>query len=94
MLQRYPQLWADLSFRWEILNAANGRFVTGWRELLVQHPDRFMLGVDTYTPLRWLEIPTTLEWYQALFNELPGEVVTQIRYANAQRVIGESFPPP
>ena len=54
LLEHYPRLWVDLSFRWEIHR--NGRFLPYWRELLIQHADRFLLGVDTYTPQRWLQI--------------------------------------
>lgn len=89
MLDSYPNLWADLSFRWEIF--VNGRFLPPWRELLVAHSDRFMVGVDTYTPQRWLQIQDTLDWYDELLGALPDDVAARIRYGNARRVIAEPF---
>lgn len=89
LLDRYPKLWADLSFRWMIIS--EGNFEPGWRELLINHADRFMLGVDTYTPQRWVEIDETLEWYEEMFALLPDDVANRIRYQNAERVIGRHF---
>ncbi len=89
MLDTYFNLWADLSFRREIF--INGRFLPPWRELLVGHSNRFMIGVDTYTPQRWLEIRETLDWYHALLAALPGGAAERIRFRNAQRVIAEPF---
>ncbi|MBD3671090.1 MAG: amidohydrolase family protein [Gammaproteobacteria bacterium] len=84
MLERYPNLWADLSFRWEIHR--QGRFTGVWKALLEEHSDRFMLGVDTYTPLRWLQIQETLDWYEALFASLSETAARRIRHDNAERV--------
>jgi predicted TIM-barrel fold metal-dependent hydrolase len=85
MLDHYPNLWVDLSFRWEIFH--NGRFLPVWRELLIEHADRFLLGIDTYTPQRWLQIQETLAWYEGLFAALPNEVAEKIRYQNARQLI-------
>jgi len=89
MLERYPNLWADLSIRREIY--VNGRFLPPWRELLQSHSDRFMVGVDTYTPQRWLEIREVLDGFEEWLAQLPYEVAEAIRYGNAARVIGTRF---
>lgn len=89
LLQRYPKLWADLSFRREIFN--NGRFLPGWHELLIEHADRFMLGVDTYTPQRWLKIQTVMNWQRELLNALPQDAARRIAYENGERVITSRF---
>lgn len=89
LMTRYPNLWADLSFRRDAFG--NGRFLPGWRELLMQHSDRFMLGVDTYTPQRWLKIQMVMQWQRALLKALPTDVARQIAYANGERVIGKRF---
>jgi len=85
MLEHYPNLWVDLSFRWEIFH--DGRFLPVWRELLIEHPDRFLLGVDTYTPQRWLQIQETIAWYESLFAALPPQIAEKIRYQNASQLI-------
>lgn len=88
MLDHYPNLWVDLSFRWEIFRA--GRFLPGWRKLLINHADRFMLGVDTYIPERWLTIQETVNWYEEMFAAFPDNVSDKIRYQNAERLFATS----
>lgn len=89
LMDTYPNLWADLSFRWDVHPAS--QFLPGWKEVLIKHSDRFMFGVDTYTPERWDRIQDTLAWYERLFANLPGEVADRIRYHNANQLIGERF---
>ena len=89
MLEKNPKLWADLSFRREIFN--NGRFLADWRELLTDHADRFMLGVDTYTPQRWLEIEAVMAWQNELLRALPQKAAEQIAYKNGEGVITSRF---
>lgn len=90
LLDHYPNLWVDLSFRWEI--HSHKRFLPLWREMLIEHADRFLVGVDTYTPQRWLQIRETLNWYERMLVKLPPEVAEKIRYRNASRLIGRHFP--
>jgi predicted TIM-barrel fold metal-dependent hydrolase len=89
LMDIFPNLWADLSFRWEI--HTTNRFLPTWDSLLVEHADRFMLGVDTYTPQRWLKIQDTLDWYNRLFSSLPPEVADKIRYQNAHRLFANAY---
>lgn len=89
LMQRHPNLWADLSFRREIFN--NKRFLPDWRRLLVEHADRFMLGVDTYTPQRWLKVQAVMNWQRALLKALPDDVARRIAYENGERVIASRF---
>ncbi|HKK05101.1 MAG TPA: amidohydrolase family protein [Gammaproteobacteria bacterium] len=88
-MARHKNLWADLSIRWEIFE--DGRFKPGWKALLTDYSDRFMLGVDTYKPMRWVMIKETIDWYESMFAELPPEAAQRIRYDNAERVIGKAL---
>jgi hypothetical protein len=85
MLERYDNLWADLSFRYDAF--PDTKFLPQWKELLIDHSDRFMLGVDPYTPLRWLKMGEVMGWYDRMFAKLPPEVAEKIRHKNARRVI-------
>lgn len=89
MLEKYQNLWADLSFRREIYN--NNQFLPDWRELLIQHADRFMLGVDTYTPQRWLQLESVMDWQYELLDALPKHVARKIAFENGERVITNRF---
>lgn len=85
LMQRHRNLWADLSFRREIF--VNGRFLTHWRELLIEHNDRFMIGIDTYTPQRWLQVEEVADWFREMLDALPEETAERIAYRNAERLL-------
>jgi len=80
-------LWADLSFRTEIAN--EGRFFPGWKELLVDYADRFLLGIDTYEPQRWLQINNVMKWQRDLLAALPDDVARKVAYENGERLMLE-----
>ena len=89
LLEQQSNLWADLSFRREIFT--NDRFLQDWRELLIDHADRFMLGIDTYEPQRWLQLQSEMRWQQELLKALPPEVAKKIAIENGLRVIAKRF---
>jgi hypothetical protein len=89
MLSKYSALWADLSFRNDTYGF--GQFNDGWKELYIKHADRFMLGLDPYTPQRWLQIERIMQWQQSLLDALPEEVADKIAYKNGERVITTRF---
>jgi hypothetical protein len=84
LMDKHPELMADLSFRYEIFQ--NGRFLPGWEELLVSHADRFLLGIDTYEPQRWLQINNVMQWQRSLLGALPDEVARKIAYDNSVHI--------
>jgi hypothetical protein len=84
LMDEQPDLMADLSFRTEIYQ--NGRFFPGWQQLLLKHADRFLLGIDTYTPQRWLQINNVMQWQRQLLDALPGDVAKKIAYDNSERI--------
>ena len=84
LMDEQPDLMADLSFRTEIYQ--NGRFFPGWQQLLLKHADRFLLGIDTYTPQRWLQINNVMQWQRQLLAALPDDVARKIAYDNSERI--------
>ena len=77
-------LWADLSFRYDIF--PNGTVMPEWKELLTDHADRFLLGIDTYTPQRWLQVNEVMHWQRELLAALPADTARQIAYENGERI--------
>ncbi|HEY4580026.1 MAG TPA: amidohydrolase family protein [Candidatus Acidoferrales bacterium] len=64
---------------------ANGRLKPDWRQLLVEFPDRFLIGSDQHYP----EPKTAAQRWQTvihLFNQLPADVRQKIGTENAARV--------
>ncbi len=84
-LQRYPALYVDLSVRDHRI-APNGKLEDNWFELFLRFPDRFMTGVDTYSPERWRKFDMVVASIRNWLNQLPDDVAMQIRYNNAARL--------
>jgi hypothetical protein len=54
-----------------------------WRALFLSHPDRFMIGTDTYVTGRWDTYGGLIEEHRRWLAQLPGEVARAIAYGNA-----------
>jgi predicted TIM-barrel fold metal-dependent hydrolase len=87
MLRKHRNLWCDLAFRTD--HASD----PGWRAVFLQHPDRFMVGTDTYTPERWHYIPEHAEWSRRWLADLPREVAERIAWKNGEAVFGSLLQP-
>jgi hypothetical protein len=81
-LQRYPLLFVDLSVRNELI-APLGEIDEAWYELFLRHPDRFMIGVDTYSIKRWQQFGTVVKIIRSWLTQLPPDVARQMAYGNA-----------
>lgn len=88
MLQRYPNLWADLAFRND--HASQGKVDPAWRSLFEEFPDRFMVGTDTFTPERWYYIEEHAKWSRAWLADLPTPLAEKIAYRNAEALFGRT----
>ena len=85
LMDKHQNLWADLSFRGEIIN--EGRLMKAWRILLERHADRFLFGIDTYEPLRWLQLKYAMQWQRELLDTLSVESAKKIAYENGDKMI-------
>ena len=54
-----------------------------WRALFLRHPDRFMIGTDTYLTGRWDTYGGLIEEHRRWLAQLPGDVARAIAYGNA-----------
>ncbi len=86
LMYKHDNLWADLSFRYDAF--PNGTFLPEWQDLLVDHADRFLLGIDTFTPQRWLQINEVMQWQRQLLATLPADVARKIAYQNGEHITG------
>ena len=87
LLDRYPRLWTELSFRAADV-APDGRLDPAWRSLFLRHPDRFMIGTDTYVNSRWEVYRELVEEHRRWLAQLPRNVAEAIAYGNAARQFG------
>jgi amidohydrolase family protein len=88
LVDRYPQLWVELALRSDV--ASDGTLDPEWRALFMRHPDRFLVGTDTWTTSRWESVRDASDAVQVWLQQLPREVAEQIAWKNGDRL----FPPP
>jgi len=82
MLDKHQNLWADLAVRGE--QATGGKVDPDWRALFEAHPDRIMLGTDTYAPERWYYVEDHAQWSREWLADLPPDLAERIAHRNAQ----------
>ncbi|HEY2993756.1 MAG TPA: amidohydrolase family protein [Methylomirabilota bacterium] len=88
LVDRYPMLWVELALRTDV--AGGGTLDPEWRALFVRHPDRFLIGTDTWVTSRWESVGAASDAVQVWLRQLPREVAEQIAWKNGDRL----FPPP
>lgn len=87
-LERHPRMNMDLSMRNPRINP-DGQIDDAWFELFLNHPDRFMIGVDTFSASRWERFTDVLDQTRAWLDQLPADVARALAFENAERL----FPP-
>ena len=84
LLDRFPRLWVELSMRYDV--APGGTLDLEWRGLFLRHPDRFLVGTDTWVTSRWQTLVDEVQATRAWLGQLPPEVAEQIAYRNGARL--------
>ncbi|MDZ7661334.1 amidohydrolase family protein [Thiohalophilus sp.] len=85
-LNRYPNLYIDLSVRNERI-APDGKLDEAWYELLIRFPDRFLVGVDTFSSEQWHKYGDTTRTIRSWLEQLPPDVAKQLAYHNARSIL-------
>jgi hypothetical protein len=88
LVDRYPMLWVELALRADVVS--DGTLDPDWRGLFVRHPDRFLVGTDTWVTSRWESVGAASAAVQVWLRQLPRDVAEQIAWKNGERL----FPPP
>jgi hypothetical protein len=84
-LGRYPALHIDLSMRDERLSDDNG-LRDDWYELMVNYPERVLVGVDTFSAARWESYSRHAAQIRQWLQALPTGMAERIATSNAQRI--------
>lgn len=88
LLTKHPMLHGELSFRGGIEDGE--QLSPAWRALFLKHPDRFLLGSDTWVPERWPQVPQIMDAYRQWLRQLPQDVARKIAWGNGARLfLGE-----
>jgi hypothetical protein len=93
LLQRYPGLMGELSYR-PGLTCEGGQLCPAWRALMLRHPDRFLIGSDTWVNARWQSYGALMQDYRTWLGGLPADVARRIAWDNAARLFGLADPAP
>jgi len=80
-LRRPPRLWRDLAYRSD--HDSGNKLDPAWREAFIAHPERCMVGTDTFTPERWHYIGTHASYSRGWLAELPLPVAERAGWRNA-----------
>lgn len=84
LLDRFPALWVELSLRADV--APGGTLDAEWRALFLRHPDRFLVGTDTWTTSRWDVLPQWLRDVRQWLGQLPREVAERLAWRTGERL--------
>jgi hypothetical protein len=86
LLDRYPRLYIELSLREGMLDLETQQLTPQWKQFLVDYRDRFLVGMDTYKPARWAELPDIAAETRDWLNQLPDGVAADIARNNLDRL--------
>jgi predicted TIM-barrel fold metal-dependent hydrolase len=84
--ERNPALMIELSLKYEV--AAGGTLDPRWKALFLRHPDRFMVGTDTWVTSQWDRFAAIREGIRGWLSQLPRDVAEQLAYRNARKFVG------
>ena len=84
LLDRSPKLWVELALRSDV--ASGGTLAADWRALFLRHPDRFLVGTDTWVTSRWETLSEGMRAVQGWLAQLPPAVAEQIAYRTGERL--------
>ena len=87
LLVKHPTLLGELSYR-PGLTRADGRLSVEWKTLLTEHPDRFMVGSDTWINARWQGYEALMQAARVWLGDLDPLVARRIAWANGAALFG------
>jgi Amidohydrolase len=86
LFARHAGLRGELSYRPGVI--LDGRIAPEWRALFASHPDRFLIGSDTWVTPRWQHYEGLFADYRSWLGQLPQEVAQRIAWGNAAELFG------
>lgn len=86
LLDKYPALWGELSYRGGITQG--GQLSPVWRDLFARYSERFLLGSDTWINERWFGYDGIIKEYRSWLTQLPPAQAQRIASGNAERLFG------
>ncbi|EHR73717.1 putative TIM-barrel fold metal-dependent hydrolase [Burkholderiales bacterium JOSHI_001] len=91
LMRRHPTLMGELSYR-PGLTTEGGRLAPEWKVLLTEHPDRFLVGSDTWVNQRWQYYESLMTEARQWLGDLPPAVARRIGWDNGAALYGLPAP--
>jgi hypothetical protein len=88
LFEAYPKLYIELSLR-DGMVGEDGKLTQTWKSFLEAYPKRFLIGMDTYKPSRWAELPEIAAAARLWLNQLPVDIAEKISRENLDRLFPE-----
>jgi hypothetical protein len=94
MVAKWPALWVELSYR-DLEMAFHGELDARWSPVLLKHPDRFMVGTDTWligrvgVNDRLDRFSEVVKGIRSWLRLLPSDVGEAIAHGNAERFVAQ-----
>ncbi len=85
LLEEYPLFYIELSLREGMLDDEQ-RLTPQWKQFLVNYRTRFLVGMDTYKPSRWADLPEIAAETRGWLKQLPESVAADISRNNLDRL--------
>ena len=87
LLAKYPGLVGELSYRPGLV-CEGEQLCPAWRDLIIKHPTRFVVGSDTWVNQRWQHYEGLMQGYRQWLGGLPADVARQVAWDNGARWFG------
>ena len=85
LLDEYPMFYIELSLREGMLDEEQ-QLTAQWKNFLQDYQTRFLVGMDTYKPSRWADLPEIAAETHGWLEQLPNEVAANIARNNLDRL--------
>ena len=91
LLAKYPGLVGELSYRPGLV-CEGEQLCPAWRDLIIKHPTRFVVGSDTWVNQRWQHYEGLMQGYRQWLGGLPADVARKVAWDNAAGLFGVARP--
>ncbi len=91
LLRRHPTLLGELSYRPGLIEG-DGALSPAWRALLMEMPERFLVGSDTWINGRWDDYESLMQQARRWLGDLPPAAARRIAWDNGAALFGLPAP--
>jgi len=94
LLTKYPKLMGELSYRPGLTcsnDKQDGQLCPEWRSLVLDFPNRFLIGSDTWINQRWAYYEDTMSSYRTWLGGLPIDVANKVAWQNGAALFGVKY---